>query len=457
MVGNSLVPMFEGEPLQIDWGKKYSHGTASDFIKNIRQGLTEITDLQRQFFNADSKNKKALSQKIRQTKINILINQLKFDKEKYRESNSKKGGLMPTPKEIKQNLEVDLQIQTFNNNIHNLEKLEKDTSKPLNYFSWELDFPDILNPLLNDKCGFDIIIGNPPYIKEYTNKNAFDGFRANKYYQGKMDLWYGFACIGLDLLNKNGLECFIAQNNWITSSGASILRNKILNDTEIKIFTDFEDYKVFKSAGIQTMIYLLKKSNNNAPFETQYSVLKNSNVKIEQIAHFLNFEENSNDTFERFLFTINKENFINKTISFNSSVTSILVKVIEKKGIVRLDKKDVAQGIVAPQDNLNKKNKKILGDDFNVGDGIFQINNFELSKLDLLKNEYEIIKPFYSTTELGRYYGDRKNDTWIIYTSTTAIKSMEKYPNIKRHLDKYSRIITSSNKPCKFKLISEEE
>jgi hypothetical protein len=280
MVGNSLMPMFEGEPLQIDWGKKYSHGTASDFIKNIRQGLTKITDLQRQFFNADSKNKTALSQKIRQTKINILINQLKFDREKYRESNSKKGGLMPTPKEIKQNLEVDLQIQTFNNNIQNLEKLEKDTSKPLNYFSWELDFPDILNPLLNDKCGFDIIIGNPPYIKEYTNKNAFDGFRANKYYQGKMDLWYGFACIGLDLLNKNGLECFIAQNNWITSSGASILRNKILNDTEIKIFTDFEDYKVFKSAGIQTMIYLLKKSNNNAPFETQYSVLKNSNVKL---------------------------------------------------------------------------------------------------------------------------------------------------------------------------------
>ena len=76
-----------------------------------------------------------------------------------------------------------------------------------------------------------------------------------------MDIWYGFACMCIDLLKKkNGAECFIAQNNWITSAGASIFRNKVLNETEIKLFTDFWNYKVFKSAGIQTMIYLLKKN-----------------------------------------------------------------------------------------------------------------------------------------------------------------------------------------------------
>ncbi len=42
------------------------------------------------------------------------------------------------------------------------------------------------------KEGFDIIIGNPPYIKEYTSRSAFDGIRESEYYQGKMDIWYLF-------------------------------------------------------------------------------------------------------------------------------------------------------------------------------------------------------------------------------------------------------------------------
>ena len=40
--------------------------------------------------------------------------------------------------------------------------------------------------------GFDVVIGNPPYIKEAINKNAFDGLRKSDCYQGKMDLWYLF-------------------------------------------------------------------------------------------------------------------------------------------------------------------------------------------------------------------------------------------------------------------------
>ena len=90
------------------------------------------------------------------------------------------------------------------------------------------------------KDGFDIVIGNPPYIKEYTSKSAFDGFReTSPYYMGKMDLWYGFACHGIDLLRQNEHLCFIAQNNWTTSAGAKLMRKKIMEDTEIKQMLDF--------------------------------------------------------------------------------------------------------------------------------------------------------------------------------------------------------------------------
>ena len=76
--------------------------------------------------------------------------------------------------------------------------------------------------------GFDIVIGNPPYIKEYTFRDAFEGVRNSPYYQGKMDLWYLFACKNLDnLRKKSGVLCFIATNNWTTNSGASKMRAKI--------------------------------------------------------------------------------------------------------------------------------------------------------------------------------------------------------------------------------------
>ena len=71
--------------------------------------------------------------------------------------------------------------------------------------------------------GFDLIIANPPYIKEYTDRDAFSQIKDHEYYQGKMDIWYFMTCKSLDLLKNNGVLCFIAQNNWFTNSGAKIL------------------------------------------------------------------------------------------------------------------------------------------------------------------------------------------------------------------------------------------
>ena len=147
--------------------------------------------------------------------------------------------------------------------------------------NWNVHFSEVLNHYLVDTVGgFDIVIANTPYIKEYTNRYAFDGLRKSQYYQGKMDLWYGFACKMLDLLKPNGVECFIAQNNWITSAGASIFRNKVLSETEIKTFIDFGNYKVFETAGIQTMIYVLQKKNPRNSYDVRYSVLKNEKIKV---------------------------------------------------------------------------------------------------------------------------------------------------------------------------------
>lgn len=296
--------------------------------------------------------------------------------------------------------------------------------------------------------GFDVVIGNPPYIKEYTNKSAFDGIRNTKYYKGKMDIWYAFSCIAIDILKNKGHVCFIAQNNWITSNGASILRDKILKETQIKLFVDFGDFKVFESAGIQTMIFLLEKTKPKQEYSLKYSLLKDDKITKFQLNDFLRLNT-ANGYSEKFSFNMVSSNYVGKTINFNHSIIEKILQKVENKGTFKLDKNEIAQGIVAPQDFVNEKSRKILNSDIKKGSGVFVLSEEELLNIDLSEEEKEIIKPYYTSEQLGRYCTEKKNTHWIIYTNS-EFKNPNKindYPAIKLHLDKFAKIITSDNKP----------
>ena len=195
------------------------------------------------------------------------------------------------------------------------------------------------------------------------------------------------------------------------------------------------------------MIYIMKRAENNESYDFNYSKVLDSKINHETNQLFL--EKTKDKRFTYFKTTIEKEPYLNKTINFvNSSIAKIIDKIKEKQNF-ELDKMEVAQGIVPPQDFLNKKNKEILGDDFKVGNGIFNLNNEEFANLNFTTKEKELIKPFFTTNELGRFYGIPKNDFWVIYTNSSFKKAenIEPYPNIKSHLDKYKQVITSDNKP----------
>jgi len=129
--------------------------------------------------------------------------------------------------------------------------------------------------------GFDLVIGNPPYIKESTNRDAFDNIHSSPYYQGKMDIWYMFACRAIDILKKDlGTLAFIATNNWVTNAGARRMREKITNEARIEHLIDFGDYKVFKDAGIQTMILVATRCAEPESYSFDYRRLDSPKPKL---------------------------------------------------------------------------------------------------------------------------------------------------------------------------------
>ena len=344
-------------------------------------------------------------------------------------------------------LEQKMKLPMLDNNIKNGNSLISGTDEELkkyfgkNFrekkpFNWQEEFPEVFK-----QGGFDVIIGNPPYIKEFVNKSAFDGLHNSPYYQGKMDIWTMFACVSIDLLKDGGFLSFIAPNNWVSNAGASIFRDKILKDGELKSLVDFGDYKVFEQAGIQTMVFVFEKKSPDKKYKVNYFRIADKDISEDKLIFDLFHKKEK--------INIEPEKLIGKNITFSKSDSeSILDKMQGKKNFEILND-EISNGIHHHHDRVNRERKEILGDNFSVGDGIFVLSDSEKRQVEFNKKELEIIKPSYTTEQINRWYSESKNKEWVIYTDS-SFKDSDKinlYPNIKKHLDKFRAVITSDNKP----------
>jgi len=307
MQGNSLLEEFEGVKL---FDEKFIVGFDLDKQEQINSLKQRQLLLQREYFKLHSENKLT---KIKQVELNNKLQEInkrlkKLDQKEEDNSESfslfdifseakkkvkeykklQKEFFIPelcNKKNIKEKLdkleweliEATLKEQETTSALKKLEKYKKSKTKP--FFLWKLYFSEVFN---GDNPGFDIVIANPPYIKEYTERSAFNGLKNSPYYQGKMDLWYFFACKGIDLLkNNSGIITLIAQNNWVTSYGALKMRNKVIKETQILNLIDFGDYKIFESAGIQTMVMSFKKNDVSGVYHFDYRKLSGQDLKFD--------------------------------------------------------------------------------------------------------------------------------------------------------------------------------
>ena len=330
-----------------------------------------------------------------------------------------------------------------------------------NAFEWRFEFPEVLNNK-GEFEGFDLIIGNPPYIKEYENRDAFNGLRNLECYQGKMDIWYLFGDLGLKLLKPNCNLCYIATNNWVTNAGASNFRNIVINKSQIVNLTDFGAYMIFENASIQTMIMLFKNTSENDNYTFDYRRLEGDKPSLESVFNLLNGIETTNSAL--LLPTVNKVSLVNKPLTFNTDKNSELLNKIKAKHNFylreRADKKfniksEIANGIHHHHDIVNKDRHLLLKNKYKVGTGIFVLSHEELKALKLSKKELELIKPQYSSKQVSKYYTNPSNEDWVIYTRSDINKPdkktkkvpLDNYPKIKQHLDDFKSVITSDFAP----------
>jgi hypothetical protein len=320
-----------------------------------------------------------------------------------------------------------------------------DTNYPVFY---PLEFPQFYfdengSPLSEQERGFNGMIGNPPYVKEYTNRMAFDDLRDSPYYQGKMDIWYLFACKGIDLLKKDiGILAFIAQNNWVTSYGASKMRNKVLEDTKIVKLIDFGSLFMFENSDIQTMIMIFQKTKQNEKYEFELRRVNAKDVSFKDAIDML--QRRPNSKIEYLNPVVNKDCLLNKSLTFsNTSAETILEKIQKKTNFYFDGEKDIAQGIVPNPDviSANGINKispeKIKRFSIKIGDGVFVTDTSFLLKVSDKEKDY--LKPLFEPQQLAKYFIPSTPNKLIIYlTKNNEIEGLE---NLIKHLEKYKEIM----------------
>jgi len=166
VVGNSLVSKFEDEIIEIDW--KLINNSAlkqsrPDLSQRISENAKNIHTAQYEFFHSLT-DKNALKLKIRNHKIDLLETLIEIEKQILKE----KGINPANASNKKQTVEITerkIKYEGFNRMLDKLNNLKKHPDKPLNYFDWQLDFPEVLNPAISNGNG------NPKNSDEVQNAN----------------------------------------------------------------------------------------------------------------------------------------------------------------------------------------------------------------------------------------------------------------------------------------------
>lgn len=131
------------------------------------------------------------------------------------------------------------------------------------------------------KDGFDIVIGNPPYIEAKKLKGKADKLKNYKVYSGNADYSIYFIEKGLNLCKPNGVVYYITTNKFFNTGYGEKLKKLILKK-EIKHLINFEQVEVFENVLVSSVVLGVCNADapkeNNIPFK-QYKKLKHEAFK----------------------------------------------------------------------------------------------------------------------------------------------------------------------------------
>jgi len=286
MQGDSLLESFEGIPLgklhqaetiQVTIieksGQTQMFADTPLFHHTNQSRAQEVADLiQRYFGETNPAHKQQLHQGIDrfvldhidynlQRAAENLSDELLFCRQKIQEKQKQLKSWKPSKTTEKQIAALEEELKTIDQKKARLQELEEKPERP--YFLWHLFFQDVF-----DRGGFDIVIGNPPYVRADNPDIAQERLailneklNGEPLYQTlweKWDLYIPFIELGHRILRDNGVETMIVSDAYCHSKYAIKSQEWFLKNALVRRLDFLGKLQIF-DAGIRNMIFFYQR------------------------------------------------------------------------------------------------------------------------------------------------------------------------------------------------------
>jgi type II restriction/modification system DNA methylase subunit YeeA len=278
-----------------------------------------------------------------------------------------------------------------------------------NAFEWRFEFPEVLNDD-GDFVGFDVVIGNPPYVQLQTIKETSKQLqRFNfKTFSSMGDLYALFYERGNHILQQNGILCYITGSAWMRTNYGQSLRTYFNQETQLLEVIDLSDCEIFESATVLTsIISFSKKQKEKLPIKAIRFTRKDQ-TKLLQLAEEINQKHTLISEFPESSWIIldSKSNSIKEKIEANGKPLKYWDIKINRGILTGFNEAFII--------DIETKNKLIEED----------------------AKSAELINPILRGRDVQKYYFEH-SDLFLIGTFPSLNIDIEKYSAIKKHLEQY--------------------
>ncbi|MFZ3055930.1 MAG: Eco57I restriction-modification methylase domain-containing protein, partial [Smithella sp.] len=265
MQGNSLISSFMGVDFDADTDKTGAKTQTGFDFADADDGLIKAFEQKKIDFQNEpgAEKKKQFKDEIEDLLIQIFETRMKMQKADYfqaLEDIERRNAVMPSASRVELIAKEKEKLSKKTGfDLENIEKqlrefTGKKKTKP--FFPWRLYFAEVF-----EKGGFDIVIGNPPYVRQESIKaikpdleQAFAGF-----YCGTADLYTYFYKKGIELLGGGAHLCYIAPNKFMRASYGKNTRKILTEDVTPLQIIDFGDLPIFDATTYPSIILVEKK------------------------------------------------------------------------------------------------------------------------------------------------------------------------------------------------------
>lgn len=292
--------------------------------------------------------------------------------------------------------------------------------------------------------GFDLILGNPPYVRERGHRALFERLAhttlGRRWQQPRMDLAHYFLHRALDLLKPGGCLAFVMSVYWTRSDSAAPLLERLRTETQPLEWIQLGNRDLFPGVQGHHAVFRLRRrpsGDTDAIRASQFARLRTVDTSGPLDTAWQTAEVRTLSVSEFF------DVVLDSPAHRYRRVQPLLPPPVDAQieSPVLEDEFEVRQGIAENPPRITRAHLRTWPDLPPVGTGVFVLTTEELRQLELTPAEETLVRPYHRPQAIQRYHLAVEPVEWLLYLTRQTAPRLDVCPAIARHLARFQPLL----------------